>query len=78
MPNTSKTNNSVPLSYQRGALGRFSFCKIQVAKQAQVRPTYTNPVYLRQSGAIACFFEFVFKFIAKIIYFNENSCNFVS
>ncbi len=51
MSNTSNTNNSLPLSYQRGALGCFSFCKIQVAKQAQVRPTYTNTAYLRQSGA---------------------------
>ncbi len=53
MLHTSKINNSLPLSYQRGALGRFSFCKTQVAKQAQVRLTYTNTAYLRQSGALA-------------------------
>jgi hypothetical protein len=58
LPNTSnlsnilKTNNSLSPSYQRGALGRFSFCNTQVAKQAQVRPTYTNTAYLRQSGVI--------------------------
>ena len=53
MFHTTKANNSLPPSQQRGVLGRFSFCKTQVAKQAQVRPTYTNTAYLRQSGPVS-------------------------